>query len=205
MVVLSLSVWSCILCSYDVLCLLESASLVPVYTRFAWRSTSSHYSNCIRWCFQASAFPYVFMYFWKHINPSHINWSLQRLASWQIARCKSRWRIKASKLEYGEEDHSRFCNFIQQGDLELYHISFENFTEPVFSPIKHWSDNLILLGLRSYRSTLFIWLWIRWHWDCDSPTVYHTLYGWNPGLVCPSSAGMARYENTNLVHLILAR
>jgi len=156
MVVLSLSVWSCILCSYDVLCLLESASLVPVYTRFAWRSTSSHYSNCIRWCFQ-------------------------RLASWQIERCKSRWRIKASKLEYGEEDHSRFCNFIQQGDLELYHISFENFTEPVFSPIKHWSDNLILLGLRSYRSTLFIWLWIRWHWDCDSPTVYHTLYGWNPG------------------------
>ena len=112
---------------------------------------------------------------------SHINWSLQRLASWQIERCKSRWRIKASKLEYGEEDHSRFCNFIQQGDLELYHISFENFTEPVFSPIKHWSDNLIILGLRSYRSTLFIWLWIRWHWDCDSPTVYHTLYGWNPG------------------------
>ena len=29
---------------------------------------------------------------------SHINWSLQRLASWQIERCKSRWRIKASKL-----------------------------------------------------------------------------------------------------------
>lgn len=39
---------------YGIVCLLESASPVPVYTRLARRSTSSHYSNCIRWCFQAS-------------------------------------------------------------------------------------------------------------------------------------------------------
>jgi hypothetical protein len=39
---------------YGILFLLESASLVPVHPRLVRRSTSSHYSNCIRWCFQAS-------------------------------------------------------------------------------------------------------------------------------------------------------
>jgi hypothetical protein len=100
--------------------LIRAASLVPVYTRLVRRCTSSHYSNCIRWCFQASPSLMWYMYFWKDKNPSHVNWSWQGLASWQAERCKSCWRFKASKLEYGKEDHSRFCYFIQQGVIELH-------------------------------------------------------------------------------------
>lgn len=39
-----------------------------------------------------------------------------------------------------------------------------------------------MTGPRSHWSSLFVWSWIWWHWDRDSSTINHTLYGRNTGL-----------------------